>query len=46
VLRALAVLELSGAPAARKILETAAKSATFPEIREAAAEALERMPKP
>lgn len=46
VLRALAALELSGAPAARELLEAVAKGALEPEVKQAAREALDRLPKP
>jgi Tol biopolymer transport system component len=44
VLRALAVLEKSGDPAARKLLEEAADGAFEAELRQAAREALDRLP--
>ena len=46
VLRALTALEQSGAPAARAVLEATAKGAMEPELKQAAREALERLPAP
>jgi hypothetical protein len=46
VFRALTALEQSGAPAAREVLEATAKGAVEPELKQAAREALERLPAP
>jgi WD40 repeat protein len=46
VFRALTVLEQSGAPAAREVLEATAKGAVEPELKQAARDALERLPAP
>jgi hypothetical protein len=46
VFRALTALEQSGGPAAREVLEATAKGAVEPELKQAAREALERLPAP
>jgi hypothetical protein len=46
VFRALTALEQSGAPAARAVLEATAKGAVEPELKQAAREALGRLPAP
>jgi WD40 repeat protein len=46
IFRALTALEQSGAPAARAVLEATAKGAVEAELKQAAREALERLPAP